>query len=265
MFWISWVKPHVPWFSSKSILHKQIQILSQALPGGLKIWITLRVKTVFYAKRRSCNQILEACGHVAHQLIHFFVCVSALCFWYFSCLRCVKCICNFRESHVVYHCCEWHLEVYFLLHTVTGEQRGRTVRSVCLFLFFVPSQRWLTACFSAWFGLFQHIFLFWPSYIFISSFSLFHLGHLPLNTGGHWKEPTCQSLIFPPLLLPHHQLQLWDTAGQERFRKSMVQHYYRNVHAVLFIYDVTCPASFSGLASWIEECRQNSLGQDIPR
>lgn len=61
------------------------------------------------------------------------------------------------------------------------------------------------------------------------------------------------------------KLQLWDTAGQERFRKSMVQHYYRNVHAVLFIYDVTCPSSFDGLSSWIEECRQNSMGQDIPR
>ncbi|KAM9363881.1 ras-related protein Rab-33B-like [Symphorus nematophorus] len=61
------------------------------------------------------------------------------------------------------------------------------------------------------------------------------------------------------------KLQLWDTAGQERFRKSMVQHYYRNVHAVLFVYDVTCPASFSGLMSWVEECRQNSLGQEIPR
>nr|XP_046259202.1 ras-related protein Rab-33B-like [Scatophagus argus] len=61
------------------------------------------------------------------------------------------------------------------------------------------------------------------------------------------------------------KLQLWDTAGQERFRKSMVQHYYRNVHAVLFIYDVTSPASFSGLTSWVEECRQNSLGQEIPR
>ncbi|CAL9700844.1 unnamed protein product [Knipowitschia caucasica] len=61
------------------------------------------------------------------------------------------------------------------------------------------------------------------------------------------------------------KLQLWDTAGQERFRKSMVPHYYRNVHAVLFIYDVTCPATFTGLSSWIEECRQNSLGQDIPR
>ncbi|XP_071773258.2 ras-related protein Rab-33B-like [Centroberyx gerrardi] len=61
------------------------------------------------------------------------------------------------------------------------------------------------------------------------------------------------------------KLQLWDTAGQERFRKSMVQHYYRNVHAVLFVYDVTCPASFRGLSAWVEECRQNSLGQEIPR
>ncbi|CAL8331306.1 unnamed protein product [Merluccius merluccius] len=61
------------------------------------------------------------------------------------------------------------------------------------------------------------------------------------------------------------KLQMWDTAGQERFRKSMVQHYYRNVHAVLFVYDVTYPASFRGLPAWVEECRQNSLGQDIPR
>ncbi|XP_034093009.1 ras-related protein Rab-33B-like [Gymnodraco acuticeps] len=61
------------------------------------------------------------------------------------------------------------------------------------------------------------------------------------------------------------KLQLWDTAGQERFRKSMVHHYYRNVHAVLFVYDVSRPNSFSGLTAWIEECRQNSLGQDIPR
>ncbi|XP_037328424.2 ras-related protein Rab-33B-like [Pungitius pungitius] len=61
------------------------------------------------------------------------------------------------------------------------------------------------------------------------------------------------------------KLQFWDTAGQERFRKSMVQHYYRNVHAVLFVYDVTCPTSFSSLMAWIEECRQHSLGQEIPR
>ncbi|XP_038841968.1 ras-related protein Rab-33B-like [Salvelinus namaycush] len=61
------------------------------------------------------------------------------------------------------------------------------------------------------------------------------------------------------------KLQLWDTAGQERFRKSMVQQYYRNVHAVLFIYDVTRPDSFRGLPAWIEECRRYSLGQEITR
>ncbi|KAM4585273.1 ras-related protein Rab-33B-like [Odontesthes bonariensis] len=61
------------------------------------------------------------------------------------------------------------------------------------------------------------------------------------------------------------KLQLWDTAGQERFRKSMVQQYYRNVHTVLFVYDVTCQASFNGLTAWIEECRQNSVGHEIPR
>ncbi|CAN9510805.1 unnamed protein product [Ophioblennius macclurei] len=61
------------------------------------------------------------------------------------------------------------------------------------------------------------------------------------------------------------KLQLWDTAGQERFRKSLVQHYYRNVHAVLFVYDVSCPSSFAGLPSWLEECRQNAVGQEVPR
>ena len=48
------------------------------------------------------------------------------------------------------------------------------------------------------------------------------------------------------------RLQLWDTAGQERFRKSMVAHYYRNVSAVVFVYDVTQKTSFDGLAHWID-------------
>ncbi|MCI4379642.1 hypothetical protein PGIGA_G00230710 [Pangasianodon gigas] len=61
------------------------------------------------------------------------------------------------------------------------------------------------------------------------------------------------------------KVQLWDTAGQERFRKSMVQHYYRNVHAVVFVYDVTSAASFRNLPAWIEECRQHALGHEVPR
>ncbi|KAK1343188.1 hypothetical protein QTO34_015965 [Cnephaeus nilssonii] len=66
-------------------------------------------------------------------------------------------------------------------------------------------------------------------------------------------------------LCPHPSIQLWDTAGQERFRKSMVQHYYRNVHAVVFVYDMTNMASFHSLPSWIEECKQHLLANDIPR
>nr|CAD7462153.1 unnamed protein product [Timema tahoe] len=61
------------------------------------------------------------------------------------------------------------------------------------------------------------------------------------------------------------KLQLWDTAGQERFRKSMVQHYYRNVHAVVIVYDVTKLSSFHSLTQWIEECDKNNLTSDVPR
>lgn len=52
------------------------------------------------------------------------------------------------------------------------------------------------------------------------------------------------------------KLQLWDTAGQERFRKSMIPHYYRNVHAVVFVYDVTKITSFQNLTYWIAEFNQ---------
>lgn len=61
------------------------------------------------------------------------------------------------------------------------------------------------------------------------------------------------------------KLQLWDTAGQERFRKSMVQHYYRNVHAVVFVYDVTKISSFESLPHWVDECDQHHLTAEVPR
>ncbi|CAL8076203.1 unnamed protein product [Orchesella dallaii] len=61
------------------------------------------------------------------------------------------------------------------------------------------------------------------------------------------------------------KLQFWDTAGQERFRKSMIQHYYRNVNAVVFVYDVTNPASFDSLPTWILECEKYNLNASVPR
>lgn len=53
-----------------------------------------------------------------------------------------------------------------------------------------------------------------------------------------------RSIHFVSDMSYYFQLQLWDTAGQERFRKCMVQHYYRNVHAVVVVYDVTKMTSF---------------------
>ncbi|KAK9538072.1 hypothetical protein VZT92_005631 [Zoarces viviparus] len=61
------------------------------------------------------------------------------------------------------------------------------------------------------------------------------------------------------------KLQIWDTAGQERFRKSMVEHYYRSVHAVIFVYDVTSLSSFESVPDWIEECSRHCVGPLVPR
>ena len=49
------------------------------------------------------------------------------------------------------------------------------------------------------------------------------------------------------------KLQLWDTAGQERFKRSITHHYYRNVSAIVFVYDVTSVASLVALDSWLDE------------
>jgi len=61
------------------------------------------------------------------------------------------------------------------------------------------------------------------------------------------------------------QLQIWDTAGQERFRRSMVQHYYRNVHAIVYVYDITRIATFENLPQWLTECEEHGLDMSVPR
>lgn len=45
----------------------------------------------------------------------------------------------------------------------------------------------------------------------------------------------------------------------------MVQHYYRNVHAVVIVYDVTKQSSFQSLPQWLEECDRHDLGRTVPR
>ncbi|KAF7639145.1 hypothetical protein Mgra_00001377 [Meloidogyne graminicola] len=62
------------------------------------------------------------------------------------------------------------------------------------------------------------------------------------------------------------RVQLWDTAGQERYRQSIVAHYYRNVNAVVFVYDINNFQSFKSLPIWIAECKNHALtsGDDTP-
>ena len=45
----------------------------------------------------------------------------------------------------------------------------------------------------------------------------------------------------------------------------MVEHYYRNVHGVIFVYDVTKRSSFYNLRRWIQECNDHNVAESIPR
>lgn len=47
-------------------------------------------------------------------------------------------------------------------------------------------------------------------------------------------------------------LHLWDTAGQERYR-SLISLYYRNAHAILFIFDLTSIESLHNIKKWIDD------------
>uniref|UniRef100_A0AC35UFT0 Rab family GTPase n=1 Tax=Rhabditophanes sp. KR3021 TaxID=114890 RepID=A0AC35UFT0_9BILA len=62
------------------------------------------------------------------------------------------------------------------------------------------------------------------------------------------------------------KIQIWDSAGQERYRQSIVAHYYRNVNAVVFVYDVTKKETFASLQFWIDQCKENAIltGKHVP-
>ena len=51
------------------------------------------------------------------------------------------------------------------------------------------------------------------------------------------------------------KLQIWDTAGQERFR-TISSSYYRGVHGIALVYDVTDPESFNNINQWVEEVKR---------
>lgn len=61
------------------------------------------------------------------------------------------------------------------------------------------------------------------------------------------------------------KLQLWDTAGQERFRRSITHHYYRNVDAVVFVYDVNNIGTLMSLVTWVDEVEEHGVGPGVPK
>lgn len=48
------------------------------------------------------------------------------------------------------------------------------------------------------------------------------------------------------------ELDIWDTGGQERFR-SIILSYFRNVHGIILVFDLTNRASFLKLEKWMNE------------
>ena len=51
-------------------------------------------------------------------------------------------------------------------------------------------------------------------------------------------------------------LQIWDTAGQERFR-ALNKTFYKNSLGALVIFDLTDRTSFTNLARWMDELKDN--------
>jgi small GTP-binding protein len=56
------------------------------------------------------------------------------------------------------------------------------------------------------------------------------------------------------------ELQIWDTAGQERFR-ALGPVYYRDSAGAVAVFDVTNPATFENLESWLGSFR-DAAGAD---
>ena len=57
------------------------------------------------------------------------------------------------------------------------------------------------------------------------------------------------------------QVNLWDTGGLERY-DSMTANYYRNVHAVILVYDLTAEDTLFDLSESVKEVSMSSRWSD---
>ena len=53
----------------------------------------------------------------------------------------------------------------------------------------------------------------------------------------------------------HIKVQIWDTAGQERY-SVLTESYYKKAFGVVLVYDITDPASFASVDSWIKSIKE---------
>ena len=51
------------------------------------------------------------------------------------------------------------------------------------------------------------------------------------------------------------KLQIWDTAGQDRFR-TLTKNYYKGMHGIILIYDVTDRRTFESIRNWVSIIRE---------
>ena len=51
------------------------------------------------------------------------------------------------------------------------------------------------------------------------------------------------------------KLQIWDTAGQDRFR-TITKNYYKGMHGIILIYDVTDRRTFESIRNWVSIIRE---------
>lgn len=60
------------------------------------------------------------------------------------------------------------------------------------------------------------------------------------------------------------QIELIDTGGQE-YQKKLVLGFFTKaqVHGVVLVHDVSKPSSFADLENWLEDVKQNSLGDPV--
>lgn len=73
-------------------------------------------------------------------------------------------------------------------------------------------------------------------------------------------DSTAAAVPDPPVRLLTGEdvtLQIWDTTGQEQF-KSMNKLYYRGVHGVVLVCDLTDKDSFLELEGWLTDFSENS-------